>query len=182
MPDPSDILEFWYRGDPDSIWDKWFHGGPEFDEACRKFEPDWEAARSGALDGWLAAPTSLLAYVLLTDQIPRNVFREDGRAYATDARALAAARHAVDHGWDLVMRKLERLFLYLPYEHAEDLATQRECVRLYEKLGDPHYVGFAESHLRIVEQFGRFPHRNGMIGRVSTPEEEAFLTEHGRGF
>lgn len=182
MADPVEILRFWYGDDPDKKWDVWFKGGPAFDDACRRFEPDWDRARAGDLEGWRDAPTSLLAYVLLTDQIPRNIFREDGRAYATDVLALAAARHAVAQGWDKVMRKLERLFLYLPYEHAEDMATQDACVALYEDLGDPQYVEYAESHRRLIRRFGRFPHRNVMLGRTSTPEEAAFLAEHGRGF
>lgn len=182
MADAADILEFWYEGDPSVKRETWFRGGPTFDDACRRFEPDWEDARAGGRDDWLAAPTSLLAFVILTDQIPRNLFREDGRAHATDAQALAAARLAVTHGWDVVMGKFERVFLYMPFEHAEDLAAQQESVRLFEALGDADYVGYAEAHLRVVERFGRFPHRNGLLGRESTPDEIAFMAEHGKGF
>lgn len=182
MADPVEILRFWYGDDPEAKRDEWFHGGPSFDEQCRRFRPDWEAARAGELDGWLTAPTSLLAFVLLTDQIPRNMFRDDGRAYATDAQALAAAQRAVAHGWDLVMRKRERQFLHLPFEHAEDLAMQAECLRLFRALGDDELVGYAQAHYDIIERFGRFPHRNAMLGRTSTPEELAFVAEHGRGF
>lgn len=182
MADASEILAFWFGDDPETVRDEWFKGGPPFDAACRRFEPDWEAARAGRLDGWLAAPTSLLAFVILTDQMPRNLFREDGRAFATDDRALAAARHAVAQGWDRVMRKLERVFLYLPYEHAEDLAAQEECLRLFQGLDDPHFLEYAAAHHRLIERFGRFPHRNAVLGRAPTPEETTFLAEHGRGF
>lgn len=182
MADPVDILEFWFEGDPEARRDKWFQGGPAFDAECRRFEADWESARRGDLDRWLAAPTSLLAFVLLTDQLPRNLFREDGRAYATDAQALAAAQQAVAHGWDKTMRQHERSFLYLPYEHAEDLAMQAESVRLFRGLGDDHVLEYAQAHYDIVEKFGRFPHRNEMLGRASTDAELAFLEAHGRGF
>ena len=182
MADPVEILAFWYGGDPDIERENWFRGGPDFDDACRRFQPDWEAALAGGLTAWRAAPSSLLAYIILTDQIPRNIFREDGRAFATDALARSAARHAVAHGWDRVMRKLERLFLYMPFEHSEDLADQAECRRLFVGLGDPKYVGYAQQHQELIERFGRFPHRNALLERPSTAEEMAFMEAHGRGY
>ncbi len=182
MADVEEILTFWFEGDPGLKREKWFQGGPAFDAECRRFLPDWEAARAGERDSWLEAPGSLLAYVLLTDQFPRNLFREDGRAYATDDRALAAARHAVAAGWDDDMGLHERAFLYLPFEHAEDQAAQAESVRLYAGLGDAEYLKYAEVHRDIVQEFGRFPHRNAVLGRASTPAEDAFLKEKGRGF
>lgn len=182
MAEFEDVLTFWYGGDPTVARDDWFHGGPEFDEACRAFAGDWREAQAGALDAWLDAPRSLLAYVILTDQIPRNIFREDPQTFATDEQALAAARRAVEQGWDRDMLLLERLFLYLPYEHSEDIGVQKESVRLYESLGDANYLKFAQAHYDIVARFGRFPHRNDVLGRDSTAEERAFLDEHGRGF
>ena len=182
MADAADILAFWYGEDPDTAREEWFEGGPAFDDLCRRFQPDWEDARAGGRAGWVDAPSSLLAFVILTDQIPRNLFRKDERAFATDARARAATRHALVHGWDQVMRPLERLFLYLPLEHSEDLRDQRDCVRLYEAMGVERYVEYARKHLELIERFGRFPHRNVMLGRTSTADEEAFLEAKGRGF
>lgn len=182
MADAADILAFWFGDDPDVERKAWFEGGPAFDDECRRFLPDWEDLRAGGREGWRAAPSSLLAYVVLADQIPRNCFREDGRAFATDAAALAAARHAVAQGWDMVMRRNERLFLYLPYEHAEDLAMQDESMRLFGGLGDAYLLEFAEKHRDLIRRFGRFPHRNAMVGRTDTAEEAAFMAAHGRGY
>lgn len=182
MAEPADILAFWFGDDPDLKRDAWFKGGPDFDAACRRFEPDWGRARTGALDDWLRAPKRLLAFVILTDQIPRNIFRDDARTHATDAQALAAAQRAVAAGWDAAMTKQERVFLYLPYEHAEDLAVQDESVALFRSLDDPDLAQYAVAHRDIVARFGRFPHRNVMLGRATTAAEAAFLAEHGRGF
>ncbi len=182
MAEPGDILAFWFGDDPDAVRQDWFEGGPAFDAACRRFRPAWEAARAGDFDDWRRAPSSLLAYVILTDQIPRNLYRKDARAFQTDDQALAAARLAIRHGWDRVMRKQERLFLYLPFEHAEDLATQEESLRLYQDLGEANYVEYAQAHLDLIRRFGRFPHRNVLLGRESTAEEIAFMAEHGRGY
>lgn len=182
MTGPNDILTFWFGDDRTIVRSDWFKGGPAFDEKCRAFLPAWKKARDGSLDAWREAPDSLLAFVVLTDQIPRNCFREDDRAFASDDIALAAARQAVAAGWDRDMTKLERVFLYLPFEHAEDMAMQNESIRLYTALGDAEYLKFAEAHRVIVERFGRFPHRNALLGRANTPEETAFLEEHGRGF
>jgi len=182
MSDPSEILAFWFGEDPEVKRDVWFHGGPAFDDACRRFESEWNAVRAGEREAWRDAPSSLLAYVILADQIPRNLFREDGRAYATDDKARAAARRAVEQGWDRVMRLNERMFLYLPFEHSEDIDDQRTCLRLFEDLGDPTYQDYARKHLELIERFGRFPHRNAMLNRASTPAEAAFLNIEGRGF
>lgn len=182
MTTPADILTFWYGDDRGETREAWFKGGPAFDAECAAFLPAWELARDGALDDWQASPESLLAFVILTDQIPRNCFRKDGRAHATDAAALDAARQAVAAGWDQEMSLLERVFLYLPFEHAEDITMQTESVRLFSALGVDSYLQFAESHRAVIERFGRFPHRNALLGRADTPAETAFMKEHGRGF
>ena len=182
MAEPSDIHASWFGKEPYERRDVWFQGGPEFDDAFHQFQPDWEKANAGQLDHWLETPESLLAFVILTDQIPRNIFRDDARSFAMDARALASAQHAVAKGWDKAMHEFEAVFLYLPYEHAEDLDVQNECVRLYTALGGAGWMEFVIKHQEIVQQFGRFPHRNAVLGRQSTPEELAFMESHGRGF
>ncbi|MGZ0186676.1 MAG: DUF924 family protein [Alphaproteobacteria bacterium] len=182
MASPAEIRAFWFADDLETAREEWFRGGDAFDAACLPFQSAWEAAHAGKLDDWLDQPSSLVAFVILTDQFPRNLFRADDRAYATDAIALAAAQKAIAAGWDSQMATMERVFLYLPFEHAEDVGLQRESVRLYTELGVEQYVPFAQAHLDIVERFGRFPHRNALLGRETTPDEAAFLRENGRGF
>ena len=179
---PGDILQFWYGDPPFERREEWFHGGPAFDDECRRFQPDWEIAHAGGLEDWLDERKSLLAYVILTDQIPRNIFRDDARTHATDAKALNASKKAVALGWNTEMEAVERQFLYLPYEHSEDLAAQRICLQLMAEPGLEHILAYAQAHYDIVKRFGRFPHRNAMLGRVSTPAELAFIAEKGRGF
>jgi uncharacterized protein (DUF924 family) len=182
MASPAEILSFWFADDLETAREEWLRGGDAFDAACLPFQSDWEAAHAGALDRWLDQPSSLVAFVILTDHFPRNLFRTDERACATDAIALAAAQKAIAAGWGSQMATMERVFLYLPFEHAEDVGLQRESVRLYTELGVEQYVPFAQAHLDIVERFGRFPHRNALLGRETTPDEAAFLRENGRGF
>ena len=182
MAKPSDIHAFWFGKEPYKRRDVWFQGGHEFDDACRQFQPDWEKANNRALEHWLETPESLLAFVILTGQIPRNIFREDARSFATDARALSAAQHAVAKGWDKAMQGFEAVFLYLPYEHAEDINVENESVRLYTELGGDDWMKFLIKHQETIAQFGRFPHKNAALGRQSTPEELAFMEDRGRGF
>lgn len=179
---PNDILTFWFGEQPYQMREAWFHGGPAFDAECRAFEAIWESARNGALTSWLAEAESLLAFVVLTDQIPRNIFREDSRSFATDSIALAAAKTAITKGWDKTMNPFQRMFLYLPFEHSEVQEMQDESVRLYTDLGGAQWLEFAEKHRMLIQQFGRFPHRNAVLGRASTPAELAFMETQGRGF
>jgi len=179
---PESILQFWFGPPPLKRHEAWFHGGPAFDRACARFQGDWEEALAGGLLDWLDAPRTALAHIVLTDQFPRNLFREDGRAHATDHLARKTAFDVVARGWDKDMHDLERVFVYLPYEHSEDLAVQRESVRLYTELGLESNISYAQAHLDVIERFGRFPHRNVMLGRHSTPEELAFIAEKGRGW
>lgn len=127
-------------------------------------------------------PQAVLAAVLALDQLPRNMFRGEPRAFATDAEALVLARAAVDHGLDRAMTTDERLFLYLPFEHTEDLADQERAVALIGALGDDEYTRYAVAHRDVIRRFGRFPHRNEILGRISTAEETAFLAEPGSRF
>jgi len=190
VPDPArdaTVLEFWFGPAPGVRRKNWFARDPGFDGEIRDaFLDDYRRARSGALDGWREAPESCLALVLLLDQFPRNMFRGAPEAFAGDAQGLAAARHAVAQGFDAGMAPERRLFLYLPFEHSERLEDQRESLRLMEAFrgrpGLEDVFDYAGRHLRVIERFGRFPHRNAILGRPSTPEELEFLAQPGSSF
>lgn len=184
------LLDFWFgAGTPEFLRFRrlWFTADPAFDALVRaRFLADWERASRGELAEWRDAAESCLALVILCDQVPRNLFREDARAFSTDALAREAARHALGRGDDRGRAPVERWFLYLPFEHSEVLADQRRSVALFEQLrGDPESavaIEYAHRHLAVIERFGRFPHRNRALGRTSTPEEEAFLRGPGAPF
>jgi uncharacterized protein (DUF924 family) len=174
------VLAFWFE-ETAPIW--WFRKDDRFDAAvAARLAPAFGEAAAGRLDGWQGWPEGCLALCLLLDQVPRNLFRGDARAFATDAKALRIARHAVANGFDLAVRSEERrLFFYLPYEHSEDLVDQRQCLDLVRGRvrSVPQVLPFAQAHLDIIERFGRFPHRNAALGRETTAAEAAFLEEHG---
>jgi uncharacterized protein (DUF924 family) len=173
---PADVIGLWTEAGPD----KWFDGGPEFDALCQtRLESLHFAAARRELDGWLADAQGALALILLTDQIPRNIWRGTGHAYATDPLARRFAAYAVDRGFDRAVEFELRRFFYLPFQHSERLADQARAVRLFEGLGDPTSMKWALHHHRIVERFGRFPHRNAALGRDTTSEEAAFLEADG---
>ena len=174
--DPLHILDFWWRAGPA----RWFARDDAFDEACRDFHAAYEAAARGALDGWAAAPHSALALVLLTDQIPRNIFRGTARAFATDEKALATASTALEQGFDRAFPPDARAFFYLPFMHSEDIAAQERALDLYRALGEKEQYFYAFLHHDAIRRFGRFPHRNAVLGRPSTPAETAYL--EGGGF
>ena len=170
------VVDFWLAAGPE----KWFKKDDAFDAQFKsRFEAAHEAAASGALDDWATDATGALALVVLLDQFPRNAYRDSPRTYATDAKALAIARAAVDAGLD---RKIDdpqvRAFFYLPFMHSESLADQDRSVALCENAG-PENLRFARHHRDIVARFGRFPHRNALLGRKSTPKEQQFLAEGG---
>lgn len=177
-----DVLAFWFS---DAAKPNWFARSEAFDAAVREaLLPLHERAATGELDVWAEAADGALALVLLLDQVPRNVFRGDPRAFATDAKGREIAWAAIGAGldWQLVGDE-RRTFLYLPLEHSEDVDDQRACVRLFEeRVTNPVYVDYARRHLAVVERFGRFPHRNAILGRQTTAEEAAFLTEPGSSF
>jgi uncharacterized protein (DUF924 family) len=182
------LLDFWFgpAGDPDRECHRqiWFKSTPEHDDTLRRlFLADYEQAASGALDAWEASPESALALVLLLDQIPRNIFRDTPRAYATDPMARAAADRALARGVDAAFPPVWRKFFYMPLHHSEDLADQRRATALAESLPDdraPEERGgnrrYGRPYPEVIERFGRFPHRNAILGRESTPEEIAFLS------
>lgn len=183
----AEILDFWFGPQPGARRRSWFAGDPDFDREIRaRFLDDHRRGRAGELDGWLAQPESCLALVVLLDQFPRNMFRGTPEAFAADARALAAARHAVEQGHDAGMPPERRMFFYLPFEHSESLNDQLRCVALTEPFrGLPGFEDihdYALRHLRVIERFGRFPHRNVVLGRESTPEELEFLKQPGSSF
>ncbi|HLS85125.1 MAG TPA: DUF924 family protein [Burkholderiales bacterium] len=181
----EEVLAFWFPGPGRDK--RWFDKDPEFDETVRRrFLAVHEAAAAGRLDSWMATARGCLALILVLDQFPRNMFRGTARAFATDAKALEVARHAVEKGYDRSLSPVERLFVYLPFEHAESLEAQDMACRLTEPLNaypethDAH--AYALRHREIIQRFGRFPHRNAALGRESTPEEVAFLATPGSSF
>jgi uncharacterized protein (DUF924 family) len=161
---------------------KWFGGGEAFDAECRErlLEAHHAAARR-ELGAWMDTADGALALVLLLDQIPRNVYRGSGHAFATDGLARSYADRAIDAGFDARVEPALRFFLYMPFEHAEDLAGQDRAIELFTALGDGHLLGYAHAHREVIARFGRFPHRNAALGRTSTPDERAWL-EAGGGF
>lgn len=191
MSQADAILEFWFGKPDEADYGKsrkvWFTKNPEFDHEVRsRFLSVYNQAAAGELDDWNATPQGCLALIILLDQFPRNMFRGQPQAFATDPQALAYARHAVTQGFDKELPKLQRWFVYLPFEHSENLADQRQCVELCEQLGDEpemrEAIDYAYRHLRVIERFGRFPHRNQILGRETTPEEAEFLKQPGSSF
>jgi uncharacterized protein (DUF924 family) len=176
----ADILAFWFAPETKP---RWFKPDPAFDATLKeRFAAQVERAGSGALDAWRANADGALALVLLLDQMPRNIWRGTPRAFAFDGRAREIADHALAMGFDRDAPVDRRLFLYLPFEHSEALADQERSVRLFEALGDPDYLDYAVRHRDVIARFGRFPHRNTILGRPSTAEELAFLAEPGSSF
>ena len=173
------ILSFWFGPDARG---KWFRPDAAFDALIRsRFLGRYEEARAGGLASWARDSDGALALVLLLDQFPRNMFRGQSQAFATDAMALGVADAAIARDLDLAQAADRCGFFYLPFMHAEDLAAQRRCVELIANRGGGTTM-WAEKHLRIVERFGRFPHRNAVLGRPSSPDEIAFLKQPGSSF
>jgi uncharacterized protein (DUF924 family) len=171
-----EVLRFWFGQDAK----RWFEKNAAFDAEIRaRFLPLYEELSGN--EEWLSQPRDCLARIIVLDQFPRNMFRGTRRAFATDPLALAAAKHAVAAGFDRDMLVAEKQFVYLPFEHSESLADQERACELMRPLGDDLY-DWAVRHKRIIERFGRFPHRNEILGRQSTPEEIEFLKQPGSGF
>jgi uncharacterized protein (DUF924 family) len=178
----AEILQFWFGDGSDPEHERrWFAQDAGFDQACRTgFLADHQRAAGGELDNWKDSPLSALALILLLDQFPRNIFRGTPRAFATDSKALATSKDVVARGFDLALPPVRRSFIYLPFQHSENLGDQQESVRLFRKLAAEHpatagYVEYAEHHMDVIRRFGRFPHRNAVLGRASTSEETEFL-------
>ncbi|WP_419903765.1 DUF924 family protein [Kiloniella sp.] len=177
----EDVLNFWFAEGMDK---KWFFKDPAFDkEVEKRLLPLYDKASRGELKDWENSVQGCLALCILLDQVPRNMFRNDPKTFATDTVALNVAQIVVDKGWDKSLSEQERVFLYLPFEHSEELSHQEKSLELYRELGEKSdwYV-YAEKHEVIVRRFGRFPHRNEVLGRESTPEEIEFLKQPGSSF
>ena len=172
------LLRFWFE---DHGRDDWFGGGPDFDSQVAGQFGEWRAAlRSQPVEAFTIGAATALAAVLLFDQIPRNVHRGTAEAFATDELALAIARAVIARGYDEALDTDQRLFLYLPFEHSEDIDDQRESLRLMGSLDNPEYLEFAQKHFDIVKRFGRFPHRNAALGRADRDGEvEAIAAGEG---
>jgi uncharacterized protein (DUF924 family) len=186
MSKVSQILQFWF-GPPDSpsaerVQNWWFTSTPEIDrQMAELFAADCELAAAGYLDGWQEAAPSCLALLLLLDQMPRNLFRGQAKAYSTDAPALAIADRALGAKFDQELAIVERYFFYLPLQHSEVLADQDRSVALFQALPEhpekARAMAAADLHRWLIEEFGRFPHRNAVLGRESTPSEVAYLQQ-----
>ena len=170
------VLAFWRSAGPD----KWFKKDAAFDDEIHaRFLKTYEAAARGELAAWEATREGALALAIVLDQFPRNMLRGSARAFATDPLALAVAARAIERRFDLQLPVPERSFFYLPFEHSEQIADQERCCELFRATGDAELLKWAELHTDIIRRFGRFPHRNAALGRITTPEEQAFLDSGG---
>ena len=179
MSDPVSVLDYWLNTvGPDG----WYAGGDALDTDVRaRWQDLWDASLRGGLDHWIAGAAGSLAFIILTDQFPRNMFRGQAKSFATDAHARAAARRALDAGWDMQVPEPERQFFYLPFEHSEDAGDQGLSVRLFaERLpSEPDNLHHARVHAEVIRRHGRFPTRNAALSRASTPEEQVYLATGG---
>lgn len=191
MSQAKEILEFWFGTPDDADYGQqrkiWFTKNPEFDQEVRsRFMQHYEQAAAGQLDDWKNSSLSCLALIILLDQFPRNMFRGQPQSFATDTLALTYAQYAVAQSFDQELLPLQRWFIYLPFEHSENLEHQRQCVELYQQWHDDSNLSeglsYAIRHLKVIERFGRFPHRNQILGRQTTPEEAEFLKQPGSSF
>lgn len=173
---PEELFLFWKDAGPD----RWFQPDPAFDAQIRaRFLETYEAGLRGELDHWERSAYGALALVLLFDQFPRNMFRGTPQAFATDDRAREIAERAIAAGRDRAVDKEVHTFFYLPFMHSERLEDQERCVALMAKSGSQENIKYAEIHRDAIARFGRFPHRNAILGRESTPEEIAYLQSGG---
>jgi uncharacterized protein (DUF924 family) len=173
----SEVLDFWFGLRPE----QWWKADDALDEACReRFRLLWTEQRQLPPRHFLGSASSALAAVILFDQMPRNMFRGNAEQFATDPLALAVAKGAVERAFDTALSPPERGFLYMPFQHSEDMADQKRSLTLFTALGDDFQLRYATLHHDVIERFGRFPHRNPALGRQTTSEEQAFLD--GGGF
>lgn len=180
MTAPKDILAFWF-GELQPA--QWFRPDTALDASiAARFGDTLAALRQQVPVAWKATARGTLAAVIVLDQFPRNIHRGTADAFASDAAALALAAELISKGGDRELNEVERQFLYMPYQHAEDLSVQERSIELYRALGNANVLDFAQRHRDIIARFGRFPHRNAIVGRASTPEEVAFLQQPGSSF
>lgn len=187
---PGDVLDFWFDHAVETLW---FERNDALDAQIReRFGETLAAATRGERDDWTATPEGWLALLIVLDQFSRNIYRNDARAWQADAKAQAIALAGIARGDDQRLSPLQRLFAYMPLEHAEHLALQQHCVHLFERLvaSLPHaerppfedFLGYARRHHDVIQRFGRFPHRNAVLGRENTAAEQAYLASPGAGF
>lgn len=176
----DEILRFWFETlKPED----WYRRNPAIDaEIVKRFGPVYEALSTSVPQDWLAEPRGMLAAILVLDQFPRNMFRDDPRAFATDQAALTLSKRAIGEGLDLRLPPEQRAFIYMPFQHSEALDDQARSIEIFTSLGAPLNLDFARRHEAIIARFGRFPHRNAVLGRESTEDEIAFLKEPGSSF
>jgi uncharacterized protein (DUF924 family) len=172
----EEVLAFWLAAGHE----RWFEPDEDFDAQIRqRFATTYEDAAAGRLSAWENSPQGALALVIVLDQFPRNIFRGSARSYTADPLARAVAQRAIARGFDKQIAMPQRSFFYLPFEHSEELADQERAVALMRATGDADLLKWAKLHADIIRRFGRFPHRNAVIGRTTTPEEQAFLDDGG---
>jgi len=165
-----EILTYWFGLDPKD----WFRSAPEIDGEIReRFLDTWSEQRRLPVSSFLDDPLTALAAVILFDQFPRNMFRDDAEQFATDHLGLQIAKAAIERGFDERVDPKERSFYYMPFQHSENLTDQKRSVQLFTQLGDDYQLGFARKHHDVIERFGRFPHRNAMLGRAPRSAEVA---------
>lgn len=170
---PQEVLDFWFSA---VAAKRWFRSTPAFDAEIRsRFEPLWQAARDGQLSGWEDTPEGALALVIVLDQLPLNMYRDQPAGYVTEAASREVAARAIARGFDAALEDRQKAFLYLPFMHSEDPADQERSVALFERAGLSDNLKWARHHRDIVRRFGRFPHRNAVLRRESTAEELAWL-------
>jgi len=180
MHDIAEVLEFWFRDDVRPLW---FESNPAFDQTIRKqFAELFARAATGELKGWESSAEGCLALCILLDQMPRNMFRGHPRAFTTDDKALAIADHALASGFDADLPPERKQFLYMPFMHSETLSNQLRALALFESQGMPRNRRYAEERVAIIRRFGRFPHRNAVLGRESTEAEIAHLEEQRESY
>jgi uncharacterized protein (DUF924 family) len=175
--EPRDIIEFWFT---EPVSRHWFSATPELDQAIAdRFQPLWARAAEGHLDQWMTSAEGCLALVILLDQFPLNMFRGRPESFRTEAQAREIAGFAIKRGFDQSLNGARRAFLYMPYMHSEELRDQETSVELFAQAGLQDNLAFARHHREIVRRFGRFPHRNAILGRTSRPEELEYLVSEG---
>jgi uncharacterized protein (DUF924 family) len=180
IAEPEEIVRFWFE---ELSPKEWYGAPPRVDaEIKARFGETYEALKDAVPPDWLEEPEGMLAAILVLDQFPRNMFRGAPQAFATDERALSLSERAIAEGMDMTLPPEKRCFVYIPFQHSEDLDIQKRSLELFTALGNPENLDFAKRHEAIIARFGRFPHRNAILGRTSTPEEEAFLKQPGSSF
>lgn len=177
---PEEVLRFWFE---ESGYAQWFVRDEAFDAAIReRFAATHAAAAAGELWHWRKTPEGRLAEVIVLDQFSRNLFRDDARAFACDGMALALAQEAISHGEDERLENARRRFLYMPFMHSESGAMHEVAGELFAAIGDENTMKYEVLHKKVIDRFGRYPHRNAVLGRATTAEEAAFLQEPNSAF